>query len=75
MEQERQKSSELVACRHDAGPFVLTTKLRPQRTANHLAGNGTVARILFDVLMNHVRRLFDRSNPLDQTQRSDSRHA
>jgi hypothetical protein len=32
---EAQRSSELVASRHDAGPFVLNTNLRPQRTADH----------------------------------------
>jgi len=32
---ETQRSSELVASRHDAGPFVLNTNLRPQRTADH----------------------------------------
>jgi hypothetical protein len=32
---EAQRSSESVASRHDAGPFVLNTNLRPQRTADH----------------------------------------
>jgi hypothetical protein len=32
---EAQRSFELVASRHDAGPFVLNTNLRPQRTADH----------------------------------------
>jgi hypothetical protein len=32
---EVQRSSELVVSRHDAGPFVLDTNLRPQRTADH----------------------------------------
>ena len=32
---EAQRSSELVVSRHDAGPFVLNTNLRPQRTADH----------------------------------------
>ena len=32
---EAQRSSELVVSRHDAGPFVLNTNLRPLRTADH----------------------------------------
>jgi len=32
---EAQRSSKLVASRHDAGSFVLNTNLRPQRTADH----------------------------------------
>jgi hypothetical protein len=32
---EAQRSFELVVSRHDAGPFVLNTNLRPQRTADH----------------------------------------
>jgi hypothetical protein len=72
---EDQRSSELVASRHDAGSFVFTTNLRPQRTADHPDGNGTVARLLFDALTNHVRHRFDRRNPLDQTQRSGSSSA
>jgi hypothetical protein len=32
---EAQRSSESVASRHDAGPFVLNTNLRPLRTADH----------------------------------------
>jgi hypothetical protein len=32
---EAERSSELVVSRHDAGPFVLNTNLRPLRTADH----------------------------------------
>jgi hypothetical protein len=50
----------LVASRHDAGPFVFNTNLRPQRSADHPDGNGTVARVSFDALMNHEQRRFDK---------------
>ena len=53
---EAQRSSELIASRHDAGPFVLNTNLRPQERPIIPAGNGTVARVLCDALMNHVPR-------------------
>ena len=53
---EAQRSFHMVARRHQAGPFVLSTKLRLEETADHPYGNGTVARALFDPLMNHVRR-------------------
>jgi hypothetical protein len=41
-------SSELVASRHDAGPFVFNTNLRPQERPIIPSRNGTVVRFLFD---------------------------
>ena len=57
---EAQRSSELIASRHDAGPFVSNTNLRPQERPIIPAGNGTAARVLCDALMNHVRRPLDK---------------
>ena len=32
---EAQRSSDMVSCRQEAGPFVLSTNLRLQKTADH----------------------------------------
>ncbi len=55
---EAQRSPDMVSCRQEAEPFVLSTKLGLQEMADHPRRDGTVVRALFDQPMNHGRRLF-----------------
>ena len=65
---EAQRSSDVVASRQEAGSFVLTTRLGLQEKADHPKWDGTVARALFDQLMNHGRRSSRRRKSYQQTQ-------
>jgi len=56
----------MVASRQEAGPFVLSTNLGLQEMADHPDRDGTVARALFDQLMNHGRRLFKKERTMSK---------
>ena len=54
-----QRSFDMVVSRRKARPFVLITKLGLRENGRPSPeGNGTVARVLFDGLMNHGQRVF-----------------
>jgi hypothetical protein len=56
--------------RQEAGPFVQSTKLGFRKRPTIPEGNGAVARALFDELMNHRLRLFNRRVLCEQAQQS-----
>jgi hypothetical protein len=56
----------MVSCRQEAGSFVLSTQLGLQEMADHPHWDGTVARALFDQLMNHGRRLFKKEKAISK---------
>ena len=65
---EAQRSSDMVSCRQEAGPFVLSTKLGLQEWPTIPDRDGTVARALFDQLMNHGRAPLQEGDSYQQTQ-------
>ena len=68
---EAQRSFELVVSRHDAGPFVFNTKLRPQQTADHPQRERRCGQGLVRCIDDHVQRRLDKGGKqLNQTQRS-----
>jgi hypothetical protein len=67
---EAQRSSDMVLCRQEAGPFVLGTNLGFRKRPTIPDRDGTVASALFDQLMNHGRRLFKKERAISKHSKS-----
>jgi hypothetical protein len=72
---EAQGSFDMVSCRQEVGPFVLSTNLGLQELPTIPDRDGTVARALFDQIMNHGRRLFKKERAINKHSNSPSTSA
>ena len=63
---EAGRPPDVVSRRQEAGSLVPNTSLELQQTADHPCWGGTLARALFDRLMNHGRRLLRKETAISK---------